>query len=438
MKKLKRKSLGIFLAVITMCFCSCGNTAPRSLSEKISIPENGIIEESVFNQLKKDNSISIFTGESNGFKYEWTVFGSDISDPHKLNMAIDINKNSDDDSIEFEFKSTEKFGFSSMLSIYLDERWDAQSATAFSDDNGKLTSIGSVSITGKDTSILNISMSETYGKYIIKADEEQESETTATTTKITKSKSSATTKTTATSKSSTITETSTTTVQESITVTQANITTVKVTEQPIVEEEQEEYIDIPEDTEEYEEPEQEVETEPENSRIYSDGSQTEQDKFLTDPIPEGKPMPVEPSDANIDDSKIMVCTFSIECTTILNNISDLDPEKLDVVPSDGIILPQQTVEFKSGESVFDVLKRVCQENNIHMEYTDTPIYNSAYIEGINNLYEFDCGSLSGWQYRVNGWYPNYGCSRYQLAEGDVVEWRYTCDLGKDIGCDWLS
>ena len=74
MKKLKRKSLGIFLAVITMCFCSCGNTAPRSLSEKISIPENGIIEESVFNQLKKDNSISIFTGESNGFKYEWTVW----------------------------------------------------------------------------------------------------------------------------------------------------------------------------------------------------------------------------------------------------------------------------------------------------------------------------------------------------------------------------
>ena len=42
-------------------------------------------------------------------------------------------------------------------------------------------------------------------------------------------------------------------------------------------------------------------------------------------------------------------------------------------------------------------------------------------------------------YRVNGWYPNYGCSRYQLADGEVVEWRYTCnDLGKDIGCDWMG
>lgn len=42
------------------------------------------------------------------------------------------------------------------------------------------------------------------------------------------------------------------------------------------------------------------------------------------------------------------------------------------------------------------------------------MYNSAYIEGINNLYEFDCGSLSGWMYKVNEWFPNYGCSRYVL------------------------
>ena len=68
-----------------------------------------------------------------------------------------------------------------------------------------------------------------------------------------------------------------------------------------------------------------------------------------------------------------------------------------------------------------------------MEASWTPIYNSAYVEGIHNLYEFDCGALSGWMYKVNGWYPNYGCSRYQMKDGDVVEWRFTCDLGNDIG-----
>ena len=98
-----------------------------------------------------------------------------------------------------------------------------------------------------------------------------------------------------------------------------------------------------------------------------------------------------------------------------------------------MILETTTVTFSEGESVFDVLKRVTRQQRIHMEFEMTPIYNSAYIEGIHNLYEFDCGNLSGWMYKVNGWFPNYGCSRYQLKQGDVVEWVYTCDLGKDVG-----
>ena len=110
-----------------------------------------------------------------------------------------------------------------------------------------------------------------------------------------------------------------------------------------------------------------------------------------------------------------------------------DEEKKPLVPSDGVIFPRSTVTFSEGESVFDVLQRVCRENKIHMESSWTPIYNSAYVEGINNLYEFDVGSLSGWMYSVNGWFPNYGCSRYELHDGDVVEWVYTCDLGKDVG-----
>jgi uncharacterized membrane-anchored protein len=57
----------------------------------------------------------------------------------------------------------------------------------------------------------------------------------------------------------------------------------------------------------------------------------------------------------------------------------------------------------------------------------------VYIQGINNIYEFDAGALSGWMYRVNGWFPNYGASRYVVQQGDVIEWVYTCDLGRDVG-----
>ncbi len=159
---------------------------------------------------------------------------------------------------------------------------------------------------------------------------------------------------------------------------------------------------------------------------------TGKDRYLTDPVPEGKPIPVEPQNSVISDRKL-TCTLSVRCDTILNNIEYLDPEKVELVPKDGVIFPATGVDFYEGESVFHVLIREMKMNKIHMEFVNTPIYNSAYIEGINNLYEFDCGELSGWMYKVNGWFPNYGCSRYQLKDGDVIEWVYTCDLGRDVG-----
>ena len=156
------------------------------------------------------------------------------------------------------------------------------------------------------------------------------------------------------------------------------------------------------------------------------------DKYNTSPVPEGKPAPVEPQDVTVTDVPHS-CTISIECKTILNHLDWLDPEKIELVPDDGVILAPVTVTFYEGESVFNVLQRTCRQNGIHMEFENTPMYNSAYIEGIHNLYEFDCGELSGWMYSVNGWFPNYGCSRYALQEGDVIRWVYTCDLGVDVG-----
>ena len=127
------------------------------------------------------------------------------------------------------------------------------------------------------------------------------------------------------------------------------------------------------------------------------------------------------------------CTISISCSTILNNMGECAKEKQELVPSDGWMLEPVEVRFSDGESVFDVLLRVCREQKLHMEYSDTPLYNSAYIEGIGNLYEFDVGPLSGWMYKVNDWFPNYGCSNYALKDGDVIQWVYTCDLGADVG-----
>jgi len=163
---------------------------------------------------------------------------------------------------------------------------------------------------------------------------------------------------------------------------------------------------------------------------------TGKDQYQTAPVPEGKAMPVEPQDVTISD-KALTATLSISAEAILNNIDLLDKEKVELVPEDGVIFSPREVTFYEGESVFNLLLREMKQNKIHMEFVNTPIYNSAYIEGINNLYEFDCGELSGWMYKVNGWFPNYGSSRYQLQEGDVIEWVYTCDLGRDVGDTYL-
>ena len=132
--------------------------------------------------------------------------------------------------------------------------------------------------------------------------------------------------------------------------------------------------------------------------------------------------------------EIYTCTISIRCDTILDNMEKLVEGKEKYVSSNGVILATSSVQFYDGETVFDVLKRTCKAAGIQLEYSWTPMYNSYYIEGINHLYEFDCGEESGWMYKVNGWFPNYGCSAYTLKDGDVIVWCYTCNgLGADVG-----
>ena len=127
-----------------------------------------------------------------------------------------------------------------------------------------------------------------------------------------------------------------------------------------------------------------------------------------------------------------ICKLYISCATAVRN-DKLDKVKLSVLPSDGEILGMEDVSFSDGESVFDVLKRECIGRKIHLDFSSIPVTGGAYIKGISNLYEFDCGPVSGWMYRVNGEYPMVGCSDYLLKEGDVVEFLYSCDLGADIG-----
>jgi len=147
--------------------------------------------------------------------------------------------------------------------------------------------------------------------------------------------------------------------------------------------------------------------------------------------------PVEPEDMQHGDGSFYV-TLSVRVDTLLHNMHLLHRDKHELVPANGVIFPSTQVRAYEGESVFNVLQREMRRNRIHMASRFTPVFNSAYVEAINNLYEFDAGPLSGWMYRVNDWFPNFGASRYLLQPGDVIEWMYTVDLGRDVGGYFLS
>lgn len=151
------------------------------------------------------------------------------------------------------------------------------------------------------------------------------------------------------------------------------------------------------------------------------------DKYETDPVPTGKPKPVNEEDQNIKKDWFYVY-LSIDCKTILDHMDDLN-EGLDRYVGDGVILKKTKVKCYDGESVWDVLLRECKARGINLESKYVETFGTEYIEAINNIGEFDCGELSGWRYSVNDWYPNYGASRYVLKKTDVIKWSYTCDLG---------
>lgn len=129
------------------------------------------------------------------------------------------------------------------------------------------------------------------------------------------------------------------------------------------------------------------------------------------------------------------CTLEIRCDTLLANLDKLAEGKAQLVPADGVLLEKTSVEFTPGESVFDVLRRCLRQEKLHFEYVDAKAYGSVYIEGIGNLYEFDCGEQSGWMFSVNGVFPGLGCSGYTVCDGDEIVFAYTCDLGADLGAE---
>ena len=113
----------------------------------------------------------------------------------------------------------------------------------------------------------------------------------------------------------------------------------------------------------------------------------------------------------------------------------------------GEIIEAVEVPFKEGDTVATVTLRLLKALDIKATYTGKPT-NNFYLSSIGNFTlngkhytsfgEFDAGAASGWMIKHNNWFINMGASEFEVADGDNVEWLYTCRLGADIGCDWSN
>ena len=184
---------------------------------------------------------------------------------------------------------------------------------------------------------------------------------------------------------------------------------------------------------------------PEKNAKPTDASNTEATPFIPPietqkpgangtnaPEPSATPAPTPVPTA---EPKKNTVTIQIRCDTAVKNGMHREAKWAGIVPASGCILDTTEFEIEDGNTVLDVLKMARDKFRLHMEYSGGS-GSGAYVEGINNLYEFDGGRWSGWMYCVNGWYPNYGCGAYYLKPGDKIEWNYTCDLGLDLDGSW--
>lgn len=142
--------------------------------------------------------------------------------------------------------------------------------------------------------------------------------------------------------------------------------------------------------------------------------------------------------ANIDNitetSKTVYLT--VDCTSVLENYKDLTPslKNSNIIPSTGYIIEKTEYVLRDKDTVFDILNRSLRYNKIHFDYQGAMenSFNTVYVKGINNLYEYDCGPLSGWTYSVNDTFPIKGMSDYILKDKDDIKVVFSCSIGDTI------
>lgn len=125
------------------------------------------------------------------------------------------------------------------------------------------------------------------------------------------------------------------------------------------------------------------------------------------------------SETNAAEKGFGTVRISIRCDVIADSGDD-------IVPKDGVIIKDMAIDIHEGESVLDLLVEAAKRGKIQFDE------RNGYVSSIAFIRDHVYGDLSGWVYFVNGVMPSVGCDEFVLSDGDLVEWHYTLDFGRDV------
>lgn len=100
------------------------------------------------------------------------------------------------------------------------------------------------------------------------------------------------------------------------------------------------------------------------------------------------------------------------------------------------VLIDEWVEIDNASSVVSIITETAKSKGYSLAFSDW-----GYVSEINNLSEFDCGSMSGWSLLVNDWFTSdtmdtYTVSSGAISSGDEITFAYTSNYGADLGSLW--
>ncbi len=373
LKKPAKRTVSFFLFLLFLfvsLFSGC-SAKTGSHTTVSQIPADGIVRQAVFQQLKNSGGIAIYKGTSGGIAYSWTFIGTDIRHPADMNLRVSI-KSGKLSGLETNRKVT----------FTLAQKKAFPGAASLSMTVGK--SWGHVSLpldTGNASSpkqagtvrIVNgtatVYLSANTGPYFFAQGEKTSSASSESSSGLSSTASSS-----AVSGQSAVTSSSS---KNSGSVSSRASSTAQA-----------------------------------SSSSQGGGAQ-----------------------ASVE---TIHATLAIRCDTLNESagralLQKYGSDKISLVPSSGTILADTGADLPKGSTVYTLFTEICKAKRMQFDCTGGGSVGTAYVSEIANIKEFDAGPLSGWEYEVNGSYPDLGIAQYALKDGDTVQFNYTCDMGHDIG-----